>query len=220
MRHPHVGSRVLAGQRPPAPARVDRARDEQEPRALRRDLRRAARHARRGRLADERRGVRADRRVGDALRIGRPRPFAVSARRRGQNARARADADHAADARRDPRRRRHRYGQRRRACARAYRAQSARPGVHAARGARRPEARAGVRATARGLARARPHVRDDGRLLRDAGPRRAAIVPCRVGRNPRPLRRADRPARLNESRCRLSLLIPHRHARLAVRARS
>jgi peptidoglycan/xylan/chitin deacetylase (PgdA/CDA1 family) len=73
------------------------------------------------------------------------------------------------------------HAQRRRASAEAHRDQSARSGVHAACGTRRPETRAGVRATARRLARTGPHVCDDGRLPRNAGPRLAAIVPCRRG---------------------------------------
>ncbi len=56
-----LGSRPLAGRRAPAPTRAwTRARDAARLRALHRDLRHAAAHARRGRLADERARASAD----------------------------------------------------------------------------------------------------------------------------------------------------------------
>ena len=164
VRHPLLGPRALAGQRARSATRaLDRRADAAGRRALQRGVRRAARHARRGRLADEPARVRAASSGG----LSPTPPTARGATTAASSAPARPAA--ALGCIQMPttlptldellgvdRRRRHRSN----VAAHLLKhtgEQSARPGLHAARGARRAKARARLRATACRLARAGLH---------------------------------------------------------------
>ncbi len=154
-------------------------------------------HARRGRLADERPRVRADRRVGHALArltAGGHSPYlpVLSTARRASHVQMPTTLAHARRSARRERRGRTQLWPR--SCVTAHGNQSARSGLHAVRGTRGTKARADLRTVAETAGARKAIVCDHGRLLRGAGPRRAAIVPCYVGRNSRALWRADRPA--------------------------